>query len=127
MAENIPDNKPKTVRRPRLKLPFDNRKEDAGDVYKRQGMDLAPLADAGAVVNHRAGTYPAVVADNHVARDAGEGLDRDVVPDFEMCIRDRLSSAHASMATDVSLSISSSISLPGVQVQPTTNPSCRAC
>ena len=46
------------------------------------GMDLAPLADAGAVVNHRAGTYPAVVADNHVARDAGEGLDRDVVPDF---------------------------------------------
>ena len=30
MAENIPDNKPKTVRRPRLKLPFDNRKEDAG-------------------------------------------------------------------------------------------------
>ena len=33
----------------------------------------------------------------------------------------RLSSAHASMATDVSLSISSSISLPGVQVQPTTN------
>lgn len=30
MAENIPDNKPKPVRRPRLKLPFDNRKEDAG-------------------------------------------------------------------------------------------------
>lgn len=30
MAENIPDNKPKPARRPRLKLPFDNRKEDAG-------------------------------------------------------------------------------------------------
>lgn len=30
MAENIPDNKLKPVRRPRLKLPFDNRKEDAG-------------------------------------------------------------------------------------------------
>lgn len=30
MAENIPDNKPKPQRRPRLKLPFDNRREDVG-------------------------------------------------------------------------------------------------
>ena len=30
MLFRSPDNKPKTVRRPRLKLPFDNRKEDAG-------------------------------------------------------------------------------------------------
>lgn len=31
MAETPSDNKPKPVRRPRLKLPFDNRKEDAGE------------------------------------------------------------------------------------------------
>lgn len=30
MAENLPENKPRPVRRPRLVLPFDNRREDAG-------------------------------------------------------------------------------------------------
>lgn len=30
MTENPQDNKPKPARRPRIKLPFDNRKEDAG-------------------------------------------------------------------------------------------------
>lgn len=30
MTDNLPDNKPKPVRRPRLNLPFDNRKQDVG-------------------------------------------------------------------------------------------------
>lgn len=30
MAENLSDNQPRPTRRPRLKLPFDNRREDAG-------------------------------------------------------------------------------------------------
>lgn len=30
MTEKLPDNKPQPARRPRLKLPFDNRKSDAG-------------------------------------------------------------------------------------------------
>lgn len=47
-------------------------------------MDFAPLADAGAVVNHGAGANPAVVADDHVAGNAGKGLDGDVGTEFRV-------------------------------------------
>ena len=51
----------------------------AGD--RGAGMYPVALADARTVVDSRVGTYPAVVAYDHVALDVGEGLDGHVAAD----------------------------------------------
>lgn len=48
--------------------------------HRSRGVDLTLPADAGPVVDDGPGTYPAIVADDHVARDAGERFYRDVGP-----------------------------------------------